>query len=60
MSAFDLCSGQLMSLIKFADLETTMERGVHLNKSCLDLRQNEGAIAIDFYYKHKKVYPMSI
>ena len=49
-----------MSLIKFVDLETTMERGVHLNKSCLDLMQNGGAIAVDFYYERKKVHPLSI
>ena len=33
MSAFDLCWSQLMSLIKFVELERTMQRGVHLNKS---------------------------
>ena len=49
-----------MSLIKFVDLETTMERGVHLNKSHLDLKQNGGAIAVDFYCECKKVRPLSI
>ena len=33
MSAFDLYWSQLMSLIKFIELERTMQRGVHLNKS---------------------------
>jgi hypothetical protein len=33
MSAFDLCWSQLVSLIKFVELERTMQRGVHLNKS---------------------------
>ena len=33
MSAFDLCWSQLMSLIKFVELERTMQWGVHLNKS---------------------------
>ena len=33
MSAFDLCWSQLMSLIKFVELERTMQRGLHLNKS---------------------------
>ena len=37
MSAFDLYWGQLVSSIKFVDLETTMEQGVHLNKARLDL-----------------------
>ena len=32
MSGFDLYWGQLVSSIKFVDIETTMERGVHLNK----------------------------
>ena len=49
-----------MSSIKFVDLETTMERGVHLNKSCLDLMQKGGVIAVDFYYEGKKVRPLSI
>ena len=49
-----------MSSIKFVDLGTTMERGVHLNKSRLDLIQNGGAIAIDFYCERKKVRPLSI
>jgi hypothetical protein len=44
-----------MSLIKFVELERTMQRGVHLNKSRLDLMQNGGAKAVDFYYKRKKV-----
>jgi len=60
MSAFDLYSGQLMSSIKYIDLETTMEQGVHLNKARLDLMQNGGAIAIDFYYECKKVRPLCI
>jgi len=33
MSAFDLCWSQLMSLIKFVQLERTTQQGVHLNKS---------------------------
>jgi hypothetical protein len=33
MSAFDLCWSQLVSLIKFVEIERTMQRGVHLNKS---------------------------
>ena len=33
MSAFDLCWRQLVSLIKFVELERTMQWGVHLNKS---------------------------
>ena len=33
MSVFDLCWSQLVSLIKFVELERTMQRGVHLNKS---------------------------
>ena len=33
MSAFDLCWSQLVSLIKFVELKTTMQWGVHLNKS---------------------------
>ena len=33
MSAFVLCWSQLMSLIKFVELERTMQQGVHLNKS---------------------------
>ena len=33
MRAFDLYWSQLMSLIKFAEHERTMQRGVHLNKS---------------------------
>ena len=33
MSAFDLYWSQLMYLIKFVELERTMQRGVHLNKS---------------------------
>ena len=37
-----------------------MEWGVHLNKSCLDLMQNGGAKAVDFYYKRKKVRPLHI
>ena len=49
-----------MSSIKFVDLETTMERGVHLKMSRLDLMQNGGAIAVDFYYKRKKVRPLRI
>ena len=59
MSAFDLCWGQLVSSIKFVDLETTMVRG-HLNKSRLNLMQNGGAIAIDFYCERKKIRPLSI
>ena len=49
-----------MSSIKFVDLETTMEQGDHLNKSHLDLMQNGGAIAIDFYWELKKVRSLSI
>ena len=50
-----------MSLIKFVELEKTMQRGVHLNKSRLDLMQNGGAIAVDFYYyERKKVWPLRI
>ena len=60
MSAFDLYWGQLMSSIKYVDLETTMERGVHLNKARLYLMQNGGAIAVDFYCEHKKVHPLII
>jgi len=37
-----------------------MERGVHLNKSRIDLMQNGGAIAVDFYYERKKVRLLSI
>ena len=33
MSVFDLCWSQLVSLIKIVELERTMQRGVHLNKS---------------------------
>ena len=33
MTTFDLYWSQLMSLIKFVELERTMQRGVHLNKS---------------------------
>ena len=33
MSAFDLYWSQLVSLIKFVELERAMQRGVHLNKS---------------------------
>ena len=35
-------------------------RGVHLNKSRLDLMQNGGAKAVDFYYERKKVQPLHI
>ena len=48
-----------MSLIKFVELERTMQRGVHLNKSRLDLMQ-KGAKAIDFYCERKKVQPLRI
>jgi hypothetical protein len=60
MSAFDLCWSQLVSLIKFVEIERTKQRGVHLNKSHLDLIQNGGAIAVDFYCEHKKVHPLHI
>ena len=49
-----------MSLIKFVELERTMQRGVHLNKSRLDLIQNEGAKDVDFYYERKKVRSLRI
>ena len=60
MSAFDLCCGQLVSLVKFVDLETTIERGVHVNKYRLDLMHNRGTIAVEFYCERKKVRPLSI
>jgi hypothetical protein len=31
-----------------------------MNKSHLDVMQNGGAIAVDFYYERKKVHPLSI
>jgi hypothetical protein len=37
-----------------------MQRGVHLNKYHLDLMYNGRDIAIEFYYKHKKVRPLYI
>ena len=37
-----------------------MKRGVHLNKSHLDLMQNRGGKAIDFYCECKKVWPLRI
>jgi hypothetical protein len=60
MSAFDLCWSQLMSSIKYVELKRTMQWGVHPNKSCLDLMQNAGDTAINFYYERKKVRPLSI
>ena len=48
-----------MSLIKFVELERTMQR-VHLNKSRLDLMKNGGAKAVDFYCECKKVWPLRI
>jgi len=49
-----------MSLTKFVELERTMQRGVHLNKSHLDLMQNARAKVVDFYYERKKVRPLRI
>jgi hypothetical protein len=43
-----------VSLIKFVELERTIQRGVNLNKSCLDLMQNEGAKVVDFYVNTRK------
>jgi hypothetical protein len=54
MSGLDLWRTQLMSLIKFVEFERTMQRGVHLNKCCLDLMHNRGGIDVAFFTTHAR------
>ena len=49
-----------MCLIKIVELATTMQRGVHLNKSWLDLMHNRGGIDVAFLLHMPESLPLSI